>query len=149
MRRIGVIYIFDESYYNGGVGEIKYGVIGGTEPYQETIIGTAEYLRSDGDLEMIEDVNSSIDGNLFPISTNNIEVPTIPWIDELADEYGYVYKKQPYNIFISDAKGAVPYMSIKDMFECGEQENTTQPQPTPPVENEGSGIELVNIINNI
>lgn len=138
---------FDESVYNGGIGEIKYGTIGGTEPYQETIIGTAEYLRSDNTLEMIEDVNTSIDGSIFPINLNNIEIPTITWIDELTDEKGYVYKKQPYDIIISDAKGAVPYMSIKNVFKCNEQENTTQPQPTPPVDSEDSGIELVNIID--
>lgn len=109
---------FDESIYNGGIGEIKYGAIGGTEPYQETIIGTAEYLNNYDNLMMIEDVNTSIEGSIFPINLNNIEIPTIPWIDEITDENGYVYKKQPYNITITDLNGVVPYMSIKEVFKC-------------------------------
>jgi hypothetical protein len=57
---------FDESYYNGAYGKIQYGVVGGTMPYDERIVGTSEYLRSDGMLEMVEGVDNTKDGSIFP-----------------------------------------------------------------------------------
>ena len=121
---------YDNSFYNGGIGEIQYGVIGGTPPYQERIFGTSEYVRDDGSLEMIEGVDSTIDGSILPISTTEIAVPTIKWLDDFVDENGYVYKKTPYNITIKDKNNVVPYIALmeNDKFSCeGEIVNTIIP----------------------
>ena len=78
---------------------------------------------------MIDGVDSSIDGGIFPISTNDIEVPTIMWIENLTDENGNIYEKTPYNITIKDVKGVVPYIGLKNGFECGDTGNETPPNP--------------------
>ena len=141
---------FDDSYYNGGTGSIVYGVIGGTAPYEERIVGTSELPRDDGSLQMVDGVDSSIDGSIFPISTNDFEVPTIMWIDNLSDENGNIYQKTPYNITIKDVKGVVPYIGLKNGFECGNTENETPPNPWLDInknnDTEVSGIELTSLL---
>jgi hypothetical protein len=111
---------YDNSFYNDGIGKIQYGIIGGTPPYQERIFGTSEYVRDDGSLEMVEGVDSTIDGSILPISTTEIAVPTIKWLDDFVDESGYVYKKTPYNITIKDKNNVVPYIALmeNDKFSC-------------------------------
>lgn len=100
---------FDESYYNGGVGEIKYGVIGGSTPYKERIIGDSEYIRSDGDLELVKEVDT-IDDSIFPISAKEFTIPTKEWIhNDLPD-------KNPYTILITDKNEAVPYVELPPIF---------------------------------
>lgn len=137
---------YDESYYNGGMGKIQYGVVGGTPPYKERIFGTSEYVRSDGSLEMVEDIDSTIDGSIFPISTTEIAVPTIKWLDDFVDERGFIYKKKPYNITIKDKNEVVPYIALmeNDKFNCsGETIN----QILPPTQWLGScGQELTTLI---
>ena len=72
------------------------------------------------------------------------------WIDNLTDENGYIYQKSPYNITIKDIKGVVPYIGLKNGFECGETGNETPPNPWLDInknnDTEVSGIELTSLI---
>ena len=140
---------FDGSYYAGATGKLQYGVIGGTMPYNERIYGTSEYLRNDGSLEMVDGVDSTFDGSIFPINTKEIAVPTKKWLDDFTDEYGYVYEKTPYNITIKDKNNVVPYIAYSpsvedDKFSCDESTPTTPPNPW--LDNNTSGYELTKLI---
>ena len=139
---------YDESYFTDATGSIKYGVVGGTLPYEERIIGTSEYLRSDGLLEMVHDVNSITEGSVFPVSITEIKVPTVKWLGGFPNEIGYMYEKKPYNITVKDKNNVVPYIGLlKD--NKYKEENLTNNGTTSskdPWYTGSSGIELVTLI---
>ena len=143
---------FDESYYSGAYGKIQYGVVGGTIPYDERIVGTSEYLRSDGMLEMVGGVDSTIDGGIFPVNTTDFTVPTKKWIGDFTNEIGFVYKKEPYNITIKDKNNVVPYIGLKDdnLYEENDKNGSTPPNPwyenNNNNNNNASGIDLTGLI---
>lgn len=140
---------FDESYYSGAYGKIQYGVVGGTIPYEERIVGTSEYLRSDGMLEMVKGVDNTIDGSIFPISTTEFTVPTKKWIGDFTNEIGFVYEKEPYNITIKDRNNVVPYIGLRDDNLYGESDKNGITPPNPWYENnnkDASGIDLTDLI---
>lgn len=141
---------FDESYYSGAYGKIQYGVVGGTIPYEERIVGTSEYLRSDGMLEMVEGVDNTKDGSIFPISTTEFTVPTKKWISGFTNEIGFVYEKEPYNITIKDKNNVVPYIGLKDnnLFTESDKNGVTPPNPWHENNNnkDASGIDLTGLI---
>lgn len=143
---------YDESFFTDTIGSIKYGVVGGTLPYEEEIIGTSEYLRSDGMLEMVDGVNSTTEGSIFPISTTEIKVPTIKWLSQFTNEIGYTYEKSPYKITIKDKNDVVPYISLLVSYEDSDLINNGNTSSKDPWDNSSnndtssSGIELVDLI---
>ena len=139
---------FDESYYTESTGKIICGVVGGTMPYDERIVGTSEYLRSDGVLEMINNVDSTIDGGIYPVSITEFTIPSKKWLGEFTNENGYVYEKDSYNITIKDRNNVVPYIGLKDnnLFEENKNSNSTPPNSWLEKNNNASGIDLTSLI---
>ena len=102
---------FDNSFYTGDGGSINLDITGGTLPYTKKIVGTSEFIVN-GKIILI-DVDSTKDGDTYPIDINFFYIPTKKWLDEFENEDGEVYNKNPYKVTIIDDKGVVPHIFTK------------------------------------